>query len=529
MNKLIKKIRLCNFKRFRFFEFDPNNDINLIVGANESGKSSLLAAINLVISASHYQIESAGLDTVINQQAVRGFLEKYKKKEATLSDLPEVFVELYLNEQKNPNLNGKNNHSRDECDGLRLLIEADDDFHDDIKVCLDSETPEFPYEYYKISFRTFAYRSYSRRNKYLSGILVDESSTNDTVAISRFVQGLYMSSISDNERMVNRSIYRKERNRFAKERLENIGTNGRGQFAIKTNLRDDLETSLTIVDENLVNLDNKGKGERAMIKIGNALKEQGKTPAVDLDTIMIEEPENHLSHTKMRLVMEDIRKNSGSNKQLFITTHSSLIASSLNIQKCVAPPLDQSGEPLVMGDLDKDTARFFMKAPNTNILEMILSPRVILVEGPSEYILMEKMFLASIGANPEEKNVHIISVGGITFKRYLDVAKFIKTKVAVITDNDGNPTENCEHRYSDYKTLENVKVFYSKDKGVKNFEEAIHRKNKKACDSITDKPSEEILDYMHKNKTESAYRLANSGISISTPNYIEEAINWIAS
>src|ERR1700733_4821850 len=101
--KFIKKIQLRNFKRFNDFkvEFDP--ELNLLIGDNESGKSSILTAIDIAISGSRSKVETIGLDSLFNQDIVQNFLASAKKFE----NLPILIVEVYLNEQNNPDLNGK--------------------------------------------------------------------------------------------------------------------------------------------------------------------------------------------------------------------------------------------------------------------------------------------------------------------------------------------------------------------------------------------------------------------------------------
>ena len=47
----IDKIKIVNFKSFEGeFELKLNKDLNIIVGDNEAGKSTILEAINLVLS-----------------------------------------------------------------------------------------------------------------------------------------------------------------------------------------------------------------------------------------------------------------------------------------------------------------------------------------------------------------------------------------------------------------------------------------------------------------------------------------------
>jgi len=45
----IKRINIEGFKTFRKFRLDLNKHLNIIVGDNETGKSTLLEAINLVL------------------------------------------------------------------------------------------------------------------------------------------------------------------------------------------------------------------------------------------------------------------------------------------------------------------------------------------------------------------------------------------------------------------------------------------------------------------------------------------------
>ena len=58
----ITKIKLHNFKKFKDLILDVNPDINILIGDNESGKSSILQAIDLVARGSRRRVENIGLD-----------------------------------------------------------------------------------------------------------------------------------------------------------------------------------------------------------------------------------------------------------------------------------------------------------------------------------------------------------------------------------------------------------------------------------------------------------------------------------
>ena len=48
MPTTISKIKLYNYKRFREYTFEPNARLNVLIGDNEVGKSSILEAIDLI-------------------------------------------------------------------------------------------------------------------------------------------------------------------------------------------------------------------------------------------------------------------------------------------------------------------------------------------------------------------------------------------------------------------------------------------------------------------------------------------------
>ena len=92
MSFKIVKIRLINFKRFIDYTVFPNDRVNILVGDNEVGKSSILEAIDLVANGNVHRVESIGLDRLINIDAVKSF-EKGKK---CFENLPSLKVELFL-------------------------------------------------------------------------------------------------------------------------------------------------------------------------------------------------------------------------------------------------------------------------------------------------------------------------------------------------------------------------------------------------------------------------------------------------
>ena len=86
----ISKIKLHNFKRFKDLTLDVDPKMNIFIGDNESGKSSILQAIDLVARGSRTRIEEVGLDRLFNEDSIAQFMNGARN----LNDLPYLLVEL---------------------------------------------------------------------------------------------------------------------------------------------------------------------------------------------------------------------------------------------------------------------------------------------------------------------------------------------------------------------------------------------------------------------------------------------------
>ena len=523
MVSTITKIRLVNFKRFKNYTVIPNRRINIIVGDNEVGKSSILEAIDLVSNGNVRRVESIGLDRLINIDAVAEFNSERSKR--TFDDLPKLIIELYLEgDNFDFTMNGKNNTEHTECDGIRLVCEPNDDYRSEITDVLSADSDYFPYDFYKIRFSTFADEGYSGYKKKIRSILIDSSTMNSEYATTEFVRRMYMRYTDQNvkERANHKSSYRKMRSTFQKNSLQKLNdqivNDSHYTFGLKNGSAAEFESDLMIYEGN-IGIDSKGTGKQIFIKTDFALERSGK----NIDVILVEEPENHLSPTNLRKLIQ--RVSDTQNGQIFITTHNSLISTRLELKNLLIMHMNGTSGPISLKNLSDATAKYFMKTPPASIVEFALAKKVILVEGPAEYMLMERFFEECTGRTPESDDIHIIDVRGLSFKRYLDIAKLSGCKVAVITDNDGDYQKHCVDKYKDYKLDDNIQIFYEKDIDKRTFEVVLYKDNLELCDKLFD--TSNTLEYMLNNKTEAAYELLSQNDTIKVPKYIREGIEWI--
>ena len=519
---IITKIKLHNFKRFRDLTIDVNPDLNIFIGDNESGKSTLLQAIDLVSRGSVTRVENIGLDKLFNASVLTEFMAGPRN----LNELPVMYVELYFEKELDEDLEGNNNSLRlHSCSGIRMRCYLNDKYNQVVSELLSEPNASFPLEFYQIEFDTFSGAPFNAYTKKLRSLYIDNSTIGNSYSMREYVNNIFHSQLTDLQRVNARHAYKDSKLKFQSDFLAQYNERiAPYSFAIRESADDNIETDITLVESNIP-LDNKGTGTQCFIKTKLSLNRAN----TGIDTVLIEEPENHLSYMKMLELINVIRGTH--NKQIFISTHSDLIATRLNLKNCF---LVNSSSPNVasLSVLSEDTAAFFVKAPDNNMLQFVLAKKSILVEGDAEFILMDSLYKRTVAKELCASGIGVISVDGKCFKRYLEIAALIQNQVAVITDNDGDYEENIKNNYREYTDGQypNIRIFADRDNNRRTFEVCMYEDNKVTCEAEFSTPRRrlDILEYMLKNKSESAFRLyKNRGEVLNVPHYIQEAVRWI--
>ncbi|HDS1442921.1 TPA: AAA family ATPase [Stenotrophomonas maltophilia] len=517
----IRRLVLKNFKRFKSLELEFDPELNILVGGNEAGKSSVLQALDIVLSASRSKVESLGLETLFNAECIADFLDGERK----IDDLPELLLEVYLDGiDGHHDLDGRNNSKGTDHLGIKMVCKPVDEYTKEIQAILAEKHESFPFEYYGVHFLTFTDEAIFPHKKPLKHLLIDSSQINNEYATREYTRSMYAAHATVVQRNLHGFEYRKAKSKFKddvfKAMNEALDTY---KFDVRTSPKASVETDI-IITEGDIPIDSKGKGRQCFIKTEFALRNREHA----LDVLLLEEPENHLSHVHMHKLIERIRESV--KKQLFIATHSSFIATRLNLKKVLILSEENPSRPASLKNLSQGTAEFFMKAPDNNVLELALCKKAILVEGDAEFILMDTLYRnSSEGASTNADGIHVISVDGTSFKRYLELARLLGIKVAAIRDNDGNYQANCVVNYVDFVS-DSIQVFADANDARHTFEVCMYQDNKAICDDqfLAGRKTLTVEDYMLKNKTDAAFQLLEKkGADIVAPEYIQQAVAWI--
>jgi putative ATP-dependent endonuclease of OLD family len=543
----IKKVVLSNFKSFKDkFTLPLNSGMNIIVGNNEAGKSTLLEAINLVLTGL-YNGRPVATDLsqyLFNQASVQEYINSVTQGKP--HPPPELLIELYFEDHDDlAFMQGDGNSEKSYTNGLLLKIELKDEYNDLYEALIATkDVKTLPIEYYHVVWKTFARQSVLARNIPLRSAFIDSSASRyqngSDVYISRIIKDL----LTQKELVDISQSHRKMKEHFmGSDSIEAINTkiSSAGKIsdkAIKICVElsgknaweNSLMTYLNDIPFHFI-----GKGEQSIVKTNLALAHD-KTQEANI--LLIEEPENHLSHVKLNQLINTI-KDHCQNKQIIITTHSSFVANKLGLTDLI---LLSSKKTLKLKELSTDTSSFFEKISGYDTLRLILGNKAILVEGDSDELVVQKAYLNQHKKLPIEDGVEVISVG-VSFLRFLEIAKKLSLQVIVVTDNDGDVSA-LQNKYVDYldeNKIANIKICFDSEVdtgdlkiGTKAFnyntlEPKMVKVNgfeaMKAILNVTHKSVDDLHIHMKSNKTECALKLFNSEKSVTYPQYILDSIN----
>lgn len=325
----ISKILLHNYKLFKDEVIHVNLDYNIFVGNNDSGKSTLLEAIQTVISGklNNYSFERQLKASCFNQQIRDEFRKKLDQK--NIDELPKIIVEVYLNDDGiNLELKGTNNSLGEDCPGIRMSVNFNSIYADAFKTMLDAEEIyDIPVEFYEVKWTDFSGDPVVFRTLPFKVSLLDTTKKDYSNSVNRFVNSSVAEHLTDEEKASLARNYRKMKFDFnSNESVKNLNDR------IEKNVRlDDKKIKLGIKEEvldawkNEVSIDVEaipfediGFGSQNLIKMELVLNEESQKS----NFILFEEPENNLSFSNMSKLISKIKNEES--KQVFISTHSSL-------------------------------------------------------------------------------------------------------------------------------------------------------------------------------------------------------------
>ena len=455
---MISKVRIQNFKGLRNFELALNPEYNVAVGANGAGKSTLLEAVGLALGGRiNGQWPNDALTPYwFHADATKEFFDEYNA--GNNPAVPKIVIEVILdNSSKNPDLvrlQGKMNSKNENETGLAFEVALNDDYAKEFWDYMSAWEKNgegaqlLPTEYFDTYWHSFGSPDrLTRKPRGVNFALIGLQANTLNRGVDRYTRQLLSEHIPDevsaNLSVILRSSFTKSTQsalETVNRKIENDPARPLKQLGIQIDpaVSSQWQAGITPAISDLP-FSHAGFGEQSIAKVEVALLKSVEKA----DLILIEEPENHLSHTKLRQLLNRI-KTLGADQQIIVTTHSSFVLNRLGLDGLM---LMDGGVGSRLSDLESEDIEFFQKLPNFDTLRLILADYVVLVEGISDLLIVEKAIERIYDKGSSDLGVDIISIEGTKHERWFRLAALLNKRVIGIRDNDGREDGYWEEKY----------------------------------------------------------------------------------
>lgn len=551
----IDHVVIAGFKRIGApLPVDMKRDLNILVGDNGAGKSTILEAIHLALTGLYRgePIRRALSQALFNNAEIDDFIDRAAAE--NVSEMPKISIEVFLTGEDLSDFNelsgGVNSTNKTAC-GFTFSVEFDEKFRDELESLPRGCLQSLPIEYYDVRWMTFAGAFITPKSIPVRSVMINPTGEwrggwADERAARTLLDGLnneHLMALAQSARAAFDTWNAAESLRAASGSLPSSSFDGIGNIDLVA----DFGTTESWKKNLVVRLDGVpyshiGAGSQSMIQAGIALdkKRPEKTTL-----LLFEEPENHLSHTNLHQLIHLI-SDGADGRKIMMATHSSYVANVLGLENIQIVGSSKSGSNCApISTLDDSTLNYFKRLPGYDTLRLVLAKAAILVEGPSDELVVQLAYRKTHeGKLPIEDGTDVISVGS-GFLRFLELASAIQKRVLILTDNDRKPKELRE-KYRDYYERPNIMISFvdeihdsvdpnnvdpEKKLNWNTLEAEVLRANDlDVINSILSKscPDEaSLLKYMESNKTEVALALFENYESVNVPEYITRGLEWI--
>lgn len=219
---------------------------------------------------------------------------------------------------------------------------------------------------------------------------------------------------------------------YQKFRDEGISVSIKSEIAVKGLYSNIIPYIKQNDDENLYPTAGEGRKKLLAYSIFDILADENAEKKITL--FLIEEPENHL-HKSMQIALSQILFTDTKYTYLFVTTHSPFVLYEMDDVNLVRIYSDRKINGISTFYKVPENYEKARKMLNRCLSEAIFANKVLLVEGPSEYMLFSKV-LAIVHPFYEADGIYILSVDGVGFETYFSILDKLEIFIVVKTDND---------------------------------------------------------------------------------------------
>lgn len=437
----INSIKIKNYRNYEDFYMKFKEGLNVIIGANNAGKTNLLHAINLLKDL------NIDIDDFNKSNLLKKYNNDYRKESPTIEIEYEILHEISEDDENDESiikllpflgLDKINDIRNSQGDTSKYLVVAN------IKL---------KYELNKKYLKDYCelVKNVRDLNEYLNCLELMQrhyewnicNGMDDSIIDKKSISNIFKIDYIEAERNTNDVYYetKNEINKYIKEeenmkKIKDLATviSEQMEMAVKEVLqkidkvvnedekneiglkdgnvsikqgikyRPDISSGYQIdvkdtTSEYIIPLSHNGVGYNNLINIYMLLKLVELRPGQDFRILCLEEPEAHLHPAMQYKLFKYIKKIDDENKlnqQIFVTTHSSNITSVAGIENIYMLDYNRESNQAVNINLleqlkDKeDSQKHIMKFLDVTKSDMLFAKKIVLVEGLAEKLILPK-------------------------------------------------------------------------------------------------------------------------------------------
>lgn len=176
----IEKVNIENYKCFNGkFSIEFNQGVNILVGDNEAGKSTIIEAINLALTGivGGRYLKNELSQYLFNCTIVRQYILGINQGKNPIP--PQIVIEVFFSGDEFPLFEGNGNSEKVKKCGIVFKIEFDPDYQSEYEALITNgkNLTTIPIEYYCISWKSCAREAVTARSIPIKSVLIDSASS----------------------------------------------------------------------------------------------------------------------------------------------------------------------------------------------------------------------------------------------------------------------------------------------------------------------------------------------------------------
>ena len=154
----VSKIHIENFKIFKNFDLILNKGVNILVGNNEAGKSTIIEAIHLALTGLYNgkYLKNELTQYVFNNETITEYIQSLEPNKEN-KPLPHILIEIYMDGEDLAEFEGDGNSQKAKSSGISLKIVFDEKYQKEYEELIKiGGIKTLPIEYYNVLWSSFA-------------------------------------------------------------------------------------------------------------------------------------------------------------------------------------------------------------------------------------------------------------------------------------------------------------------------------------------------------------------------------------